>query len=104
MVLAIDSDTRSVIGFVTAISDGVLMAYITMIEVLPDCQGRGIGRGLMERMLTRLEGFYGIDLLCDAKMAPFYERFGLRPVTGMVIRNHERLVAIDAEIGQQAHQ
>ena len=43
VVLAIDDGTRRVVGFVTALSDGVLSAYISLLEVLPDYRRRGIG-------------------------------------------------------------
>ena len=33
--LAIDAETHQVIGFITAITDGVLGAYIPFLEVLP---------------------------------------------------------------------
>ena len=32
----------------------------------------------------------GVDLCCDPDRQPFYERFGMRAVTGMVLRNYER--------------
>ena len=35
LVLAIDETTGNVAGFITAISDGVLSAYIPLLEVLP---------------------------------------------------------------------
>ena len=34
-------DAGRVVGFVTAISDGVLSAYIPLLEVLPEYQGAG---------------------------------------------------------------
>src|SRR6266516_4620599 len=64
VVLALDEETGRVVGFVTAISDGVLSAYIPHLEVLPAYQGRGIGSELVRRMLERLSGLYGIDLCC----------------------------------------
>ena len=54
VVLALEGGR--VIGFVSAISDGVLSAYISLLEVLPDHQGRGAGRELMIRMNALLEG------------------------------------------------
>ena len=77
-------------GFVTAISDGVLSAYMPLLEVLPDYQGRGIGRELVERMLTLLSGHYMIDLVCDKDMQSFYARFGMKPFIAMAIRNYDR--------------
>ena len=44
VVLAIDDKTDNVVGFITAISDGVLSAYIPLLEVLPAYQGQGIHR------------------------------------------------------------
>jgi ribosomal protein S18 acetylase RimI-like enzyme len=85
-------DGERVVGFVTAISDGVLSAFIPLLEVLPEHQGRGIGTELMRRMLERLDGLYIIDLSCDAGLEPFYTRLGFRTLErGMGIRNREAL-------------
>lgn len=78
-----------VVGFVTAISDGVLSASIPLLEVLPEYQGRGIGSELVRRLLAALEGLYMIDLSCDAELEPFYARLGFRTLErGMGIRNY----------------
>ena len=85
-------DGGNVVGFVNAISDGVLSAYIPLLEVLPDYQGRGIGSELVGRLVTRLESLYMVDLCCDAELEPFYLRLGFRTLDrGMGIRNHEAL-------------
>lgn len=39
VVLAVDEETGRVVGFVTAIDDGVLSAYLPHLEVLPAFQG-----------------------------------------------------------------
>jgi hypothetical protein len=44
---------------------------------------------LFSLMLERLVHLYAIDLICDPEMTPFYERSGLRPATGMVVRHYE---------------
>lgn len=88
IVLAI-ADKR-VAGFITAISDGVLSAYIPFLEVLPDYQGRGIGRELVRRMLDMLGTLYMTDLLCDDDVAPFYEPVdGMTRAGGFIVRNYE---------------
>jgi ribosomal protein S18 acetylase RimI-like enzyme len=85
-------DGERVVGFVTAVGDGVLSAYVPLLEVLPDRQGRGIGSELMRRMLARLDGMYMVDLCCDAQLEPFYGRLGLRAWDrGMGIRDREVL-------------
>lgn len=89
-VVAVDGER--VVGFVTAISDGVLSAYVPLLEVLPDYQGRGIGSELARRVLARLEALYMVDLACDEELVPFYERLGLMRVgVAMGIRNREAL-------------
>lgn len=90
VLLALDDATGNAVGFVTAISDGVTCAYIAHLEVLPPYQGRGIGTELMRRMLDALRGLYMIDLLCDEDVQPFYTRLGMRPTTGMMVRNYDR--------------
>lgn len=89
-VLALDERKDQVVGFITAISDGVLSAYIPLLEVLPSEQGQGIGKALVERMRTKLEKLYMVDLLCDESVQPFYEALGLQKAQGMMIRNYAR--------------
>jgi ribosomal protein S18 acetylase RimI-like enzyme len=90
VVLAIDNASGQVVGYINAISDGFHAAFIPNLEVLPAYQGQGIGSELVRRMLTRLENYYAIDLMCDADLQPFYERLDLRRSTGMVRRNYAR--------------
>jgi ribosomal protein S18 acetylase RimI-like enzyme len=90
VVLAKDGDR--VVGFVTAVSDGVLSAYVPLLEVLPGCQGRGIGTELVQRLLDRLRDLYMVDIVCDEDVVPFYERLGLRRLDAALgIRNRSVL-------------
>lgn len=82
-----------VVGFVTAIGDGVLTAFIPMLEVLPAYRGRGIGSELVRRVLARLGDRYSIDLVCDPDLVPFYERLGGLAWTAMMWRNRDVLAA-----------
>lgn len=90
IVLALDESTNAVVGYITALSDGVLCAYISSLEVLPAYQGHGIGSELVRRLLDRLRDLYMIDLICDAGVQPFYARLGMRPAFGMIVRNYAR--------------
>lgn len=90
IAIAVDTDTDRVVGFVTAISDGVLAAYIPFLEVLPGYQHLGIGSALMKNLLDQLRDYYMIDLLCDEDVQPFYASLGMEPAAGMVIRNYDR--------------
>ena len=90
VVLAIDVTRRHVVGFVNALADGAQSAFIPLLEVLPDCRGKGIGRQLVRRMLHSLRHYPCIDLTCDPALQAFYERCGMRRSTGMVIRDYRR--------------
>ena len=87
VVLAMETESDKVVGFVNAISDRVLSAYIPLLEVLPEYQRHGIGSELMRKMMAKLDGLYMIDLVRAENLCPFYERFGLIPADAMVIRN-----------------
>jgi ribosomal protein S18 acetylase RimI-like enzyme len=89
IALAIDEASDAVVGFVTALTDGVLSAYIPLLEVLPAYQGRGIGQTLVRRVLEQLGDLYMIDLMCDPDLETFYARFGMQQAFGMVIRNYD---------------
>ena len=88
-VVAIHRESNSVVGFVTAVSDSVLCAYIPLLEVLPAHRGNGIGSTLIERILQLLDGLYMVDLLCDEHLQPFYEKIGMQRATGMMLRRYE---------------
>jgi ribosomal protein S18 acetylase RimI-like enzyme len=64
-IVALDASTGQVVGFVTAIGDGVLTAFIPLLEVLPLYRDRGVGTELVRRALARLGDRYSIDLVCD---------------------------------------
>ncbi len=92
VVIARDSADEPLAGFVTAISDGVLAAYITFLEVRREHRGRGIGTDLVTRLLGLLDQQYMVDVVCDEDVLPFYQRLGFVRVTGAVIRRPQALV------------
>jgi GNAT superfamily N-acetyltransferase len=89
VALAVDTDAGRVVGFANAVSDGVLSAYIPLLEVLPEWQGQGIGTRLIEVLCEQLDDLYMVDLVCDAELEAFYEPLGFRALTGMAKRNYE---------------
>ena len=76
-MLAVDDETENVVGFITAVTDNVLSAYISFLEVLPSYQRVGIGTELMRRMLRKLSGLYTVGLLCDPEVTPLYTRLAM---------------------------
>jgi len=86
--LAFDGDRC--VGFINALSDGVLCAHIPLLEVVPEYRGLGIGRELLRRMVGCLDGLYAIDIACDDSVVPFYERCGFTRCSGVIRRDYPK--------------
>lgn len=86
IVVAVRND--QVIGFVTALSDGVLSAFITLLEVVPDEHNKGIGHSLINQLMDDIGDLYMVDLVCDANLSRFYAELGFATATGMSRRNY----------------
>ena len=87
--LAIDSETNAVVGFINCISDGVLSAYVPLLEVLPEYQGHGIGKRLVQLILDETKDLYMIDIAHDENRIGFYAQF--KPYLGILsyFRNYQ---------------
>ena len=77
------------VGFARAISDGATNAYISTVAVLPECQKRGIGREVIQRLLA---GHDGIQFVLHSEHAsPFYRHLnvGFEPIDNMLVRRRK---------------
>ena len=91
-IIAREAGTARIVGVITALTDDVLFAYISSLEVLPEYQGRGIGQDLVNAMFEQLKHVYAIDLVCDPDVQPFYAKTGLIPYHSMISRRRENIV------------
>jgi len=82
VILARDTDSSRVCGYVAALTDRVVCGFISAIEVRPEFRGRGIGTELLRRVTERLD-VHGIYLTCAPAMIPFYESVGFARVAAM---------------------
>ena len=80
-------ENGKLIGFLTAISDGVMHAFITLVEVLKTHQGKGVGTHLMKIAVSHFKGYYDIVLITDPDKGTFYKKFGFNKIYGMHIRD-----------------
>jgi len=69
-------ENGNLVGFLTAISDGAMHAFISLVEVLETHQGKGIGSRLMRCAVDYFKGYYDIVLITDPDKALFY-RIGI---------------------------
>jgi N-acetylglutamate synthase-like GNAT family acetyltransferase len=51
---------------------------VASIAVVPEWQGRGVGAAIVRGLIARENGV--LHLMCLSTNAPFYERFGFRPI------------------------
>ncbi|MBU6321501.1 MAG: GNAT family N-acetyltransferase [Patescibacteria group bacterium] len=88
VVLAIDAEHKRLAGYITALSDKVLAAYIPFLEVEESYRHQGVGHALVEKMLAQLSHLYMIDLVCDKEVAGFYAEAGFESWHAMIKRNY----------------
>lgn len=91
-------DDKKLIGFGRAISDGAYEAAIYDIAVLPEYQGKGVGRAIMERIIKSLPQCDFI-LFASPGKEEFYKKFNFSKMkTGMALFNKEELMKADGFI------
>jgi len=74
------------VGAGRALADGLDCAYIGDVAVHPLHQGRGLGTGIVTRLVTLASGHKKIILYANPGAEPFYHRLGfLRMNTAMAI-------------------
>jgi GNAT superfamily N-acetyltransferase len=70
------------VGLIRLVCDGGYVAYLSDVIVLPEYQGRGIGKEMMERAMGYLRGQLKpgwrvqASLIAAQGKEPFYEKFG----------------------------
>lgn len=80
----------NMIGFARAVSDGVGLAYLADVFVLPDHRGEGLGRELVDVMIEQGPGCGFRWLLHTADAHDLYAQFGFRQPDSMLLeRPHE---------------
>lgn len=78
-------DDNTMIGFGRAISDGAYQAAIYDVAILPEYQGKGIGRRIVDNIVKRLPQCNFI-LYASPGKETFYEKLNFRKMkTGMAL-------------------
>lgn len=73
-------DKDKLVGLANAISDGYLVVYYPHLLVLPEYQGKGIGRMIMDKFQEKYSGFHQQILVADGKAIDFYSKSGFEKV------------------------
>jgi ribosomal protein S18 acetylase RimI-like enzyme len=71
-------ETQRLVGFTRILTDFVYRATIWDVIINPQFQGQGLGRILIEAIVThpKLQEVELMFLACTPEMMPFYEKFG----------------------------
>ena len=72
-------DNGELIGLVNALSDKIMTVYFHYFLVKPEYQSKGIGKNLMERMLTKYQSYARKALIAYEGEVGFYEKCGFEP-------------------------
>ncbi|PKB18118.1 GNAT family N-acetyltransferase [Flavobacterium sp. 5] len=67
---------KKLIGLGNAISDGHLTVYYPHLLVLPEYQGKGIGKMILDKMQEKYRDFHMQMLTADGKSVDFYKKNG----------------------------
>lgn len=66
------------IGLMSAMSDGIMTVYFHYLLVNPDYQGKGIGGGIVDKMLMNYTEYYKKVLIAYEDKQGFYEKCGFK--------------------------
>lgn len=94
LVLTAWTDKRKLVGFASAVSDGVLCGLVLNLLVHPAHRGNGLGTRLL-RELSRAMNRQGIGCLYvlgtrGKKARAFFRRIGFHPLAWNVFLRHAR--------------
>ena len=69
-------EEKKLVGLGNAISDGFLTVYYPHLLVLPEYQGKGIGKLIMDKMQEKYKHFHMQMLTADGRSVDFYKKNG----------------------------
>jgi GNAT superfamily N-acetyltransferase len=77
-----------IVAAARAISDGVRCAALFDVCVSPNHRGKGIGRSIVQSLLSAIPGQFVI-CHCGAELDSFYTSLGFRHATGAMVLDHQ---------------
>lgn len=72
-------DGNILAGLGNAITDGYLVVYYPHLLILPQYQGQGVGKKIMEVFREKYTGFHQQILVADGRATDFYKQCGFEP-------------------------
>ncbi|HMK55508.1 MAG TPA: GNAT family N-acetyltransferase [Dissulfurispiraceae bacterium] len=75
-------DGQRLVGLINSLSDGVLNVYFPYLLVMPEYQGAGIGKRLVELILQQYKCCTRKSVIAFDEQVSFYERCGFKIGSG----------------------
>jgi GNAT superfamily N-acetyltransferase len=83
-------DGARLVGAGRALADGCECAYLCDVALLPEYQGQGLGKAIVQRLIEQAQGHKRIILYCVPGKEGFYKALGFkRMTTAMAIFENE---------------
>lgn len=79
---------ESLIGLISAITDGYINVFITYLLVKPDYQKKGLGKIMMSDFMKKFEGFGRRILTTELDKEEYYKKFGFN-IDGIAMFNKD---------------
>lgn len=86
-------DDEKLIGYGRIIGDKTIFLYIHDIMVIPEYQGRNIGRGIMQELLKQIDRYKLVNPNIRTYLGASKDREGFYEKFGFVVRPNENLGA-----------
>ncbi len=75
-------DGKKLVGLMSAVSDREMTVYYPYLLVMPEYQGKGIGKALLTEMMKKYGHCYRQVLNCYEQKCEFYKKFGFETDEG----------------------
>ncbi len=87
-------DGDKLIGLISAVDDGAMMAYIHYLLVLPEYQSKGVGKALLKKMTDHYKDYIHVFLIAENKgLVNYYESqdFRLEKDSSVMVKNQNMI-------------
>ena len=87
-------DGDKLIGLISAVDDGAMMAYIHYLLVLPEYQSKGVGKALLKKMTDYYKDYIHVFLIAENKgLVNYYESqdFKLENDSSVMVKNQNMI-------------
>ncbi len=87
-------DNDKLIGLISAVDDGAMMAYIHYLLVLPEYQSKGVGKALLKKMTDHYKDYIHVFLIAENKgLVNYYESqdFRLEKDSSVMVKNQNMI-------------